>query len=223
MRLIATFLLLLSALAAQNAKVRVRAVTGGHDYEPSFYKLIDGHPELEVMVRPHPTAFNDNFIRYVDVLLLYDSVQTLPEEQKARLAKFVESGKGIVILHHALVDFADWEWWWKEVMGGLYDLKVSKYLHDVDMTVTPKGDHPIVAGLKPFQIHDETYKHLRIEPTNQILLTTDHPTSDGPVAWISAYKKSRVVVIQLGHGREAHENPVLREILRRAILWSAGK
>ncbi|MDX2151625.1 MAG: ThuA domain-containing protein [Bryobacteraceae bacterium] len=222
MKLLAA-LLLAATLFAQQKPLRVRAVTGGHDYEPSFYKLLDGHPEFKVLVRPHPDAFPDDMRKSVDVLLLYDSVQTVPEKQKQNLVNFLEAGKGVVILHHALVDFADWEWWWKEVMGGLYDLKVSKYLHDVDMTVTPKGSHPIVAGLKPFQIHDETYKYLRIGADNQVLLTTDHPTSDGPVAWISPYRQSRVVVIQLGHGREAHEHPVLREIVKRAILWSAGK
>lgn len=34
---------------------------------------------------------------------------------------------------------------------------------------------------------------------------------------------SHVVVIQLGHGREAHEKPNYRKLARNAILWSAGK
>ena len=37
------------------------------------------------------------------------------------------------------------------------------------------------------------------------------------------WEKSRVVVIQLGHGREAHENPTYRKLVRNATLWAAGK
>jgi type 1 glutamine amidotransferase len=32
-----------------------------------------------------------------------------------------------------------------------------------------------------------------------------------------------VVYIQLGHGREAHQNPDYQELVHRAILWSAGR
>jgi type 1 glutamine amidotransferase len=60
-------------------------------------------------------------------------------------------------------------------------------------------------------------------PGLEVLLTTNHPTSDPPLAWIGPWQKSRVVYIQLGHGREAHENPWYRELVARAVRWSAGR
>ena len=68
-------------------------------------------------------------------------------------------------------------------------------------------EHPITAGLSPFNLTDETYKGMWISPAVKVLLKTDNPTSDGPVAWISPYEKSRVVCVQLGHDSKAHRNP----------------
>ena len=62
-----------------------------------------------------------------------------------------------------------------------------------------------------------------ISPQVQVLLQTDHPTSDGPLAWISPFEASRVVYIQLGHGRSAHAHAAFRLLVRNAVLWSGGK
>ena len=43
------------------------------------------------------------------------------QEEPPRL--FVESGKGIVVLHHALLNFQNWSWWSEEVVGGRYRLQ----------------------------------------------------------------------------------------------------
>ena len=70
---------------------------------------------------------------------------------------------------------------------------------------------------------DETYKKMWISPKVEVLLKTDNPTSDGPIAWVSPYNKARVVFVQLGHGRTAHLYPPYQQLVRNAILWSAGR
>jgi type 1 glutamine amidotransferase len=86
--------------------------------------------------------------------------------------------------------------------------------------VTP---HPITRGLSLTRVHDETYKGMWIAPTNTVLLATDNPTSDGPVAWVSAYKPARVVYIQIGHGPESHRDPEYRALVRNALSWVAKR
>jgi len=133
------------------------------------------------------------------------------------------------VLHHAIADYQKWPFWWKDVVGGRYVMqdepgaKASTYLHDQDLEVTPVGDHPIVKGLPPMYIHDETYKGMWHAEGIQVLLKTNHPTSDEPLAWIGPWAKSRVVYIELGHGREAHENPWYRELVHRSVTWAAGR
>jgi type 1 glutamine amidotransferase len=56
-----------------------------------------------------------------------------------------------------------------------------------------------------------------------VLLTSDHPTSDPDIAWVSPYRKSRVVYLQPGHGRETAEMPWYRQLVGNAVLWSAGR
>ncbi len=210
-----------SCLAAQ--PLRVQLVTGGHDHEPSIYALFDNQAGFHTNVKPHPQAFAADFRRNTDVLVLYDMVKTgLAEDKRARLRDFAQAGKGIVILHHAICSHTDWPWWFEEVSGGVYNEK-STFLHGQTMPVKIKKEHPITKGLRDFVINDETYQHLWISPKVDVLLTTTDPTSDGPVAWISPYSKSRVVFIQLGHGPEAHRNPNYQRLVQQAILWAGGR
>ncbi|RPJ57450.1 MAG: ThuA domain-containing protein [Acidobacteria bacterium] len=216
--------------AAPKSPVRLLVVTGGHDYETSFYTLFEGYPDL---VWDHATsnkeAFKQNIVPKYDVLLLYDMSQDLDDKGRQNLQVFAESGKGVIVLHHALVSYQTWGWWSKELVGARYrlekegDTPASTYKHDEELRVSATLEHPITAGLKPFQITDETYKGMWISPAVKVLLKTDNPTSDGPVAWITPYEKSRVVSVQLGHDGKAHRHPVFRELIRRAIFWSAGR
>jgi len=211
--------------------VRTLVVTGGHNYDPTFYTLFEGRPGITASIDPHPMPYRRGDLRKnYDVLVLYDSMQQASEPERVKLTNFLESGKGLVILHHALVDYSDWPWWYEQVMGGRW-LKVdgpvfkwkTAYKHDVDMLVYPVGEHPVTAGVGPMRIQDETYKGMWLSPENKVLMRTDDPSSDGPVVWISPYPKSRVVVIELGHDRKAHLHPGYQKLVRNAILWSAGK
>ena len=77
-------------------------------------------------------------------------------------------------------------------------------------------------GVGPLHVVDETYRGMWLSPANTVLMRTDEPSSDGPLVWISPYKQSRVVVIELGHGRETHLHPGYRRLVTNAVLWSAG-
>jgi hypothetical protein len=211
-------------------QLRVLVVTGGHDYPTSFYTVFEnpGAFRWDHAASNHEAFRADLRSRY-DVLVLYDSSGEISQAEKKNLAEFAKGGKGIVVMHHALTDYPDWEWWWRDVVGGRYLLKpeggkpASTYLHDVDLKIEPVGEHPMLAGIGPFELQDETYKGLWISPQAQLILKTDHPTSDGPVAWISPFQASRVVVIQLGHGEPAHRHPAFRRLVHNAILWTGAR
>ena len=209
--------------------VRVQLVTGGHPYDPEFYEVFLHRPDLEVNVTGHPDAYTHDLRNEADVLVLYDMVPEINDARRANLRAFLEAGRGLVVLHHAIADFNSWPWWTREVVGGKYllqaedGLPASTYKHDEDLLVEAVAQHSITRGLGPLHFRDEVYHGMWISPRVQVLLKTANPLSDGPVAWISPYDKSRVVYIQLGHGREAHQNPDYQELVHRAILWSAGR
>jgi hypothetical protein len=209
--------------------LRVLVVTGGHDYPTSFYTVFEGRPEWRWdHAASNEEAFSREIVSRYDVLVLYDFVQKLGAEGKRNLRAFAEAGKGIVVLHHALADYQDWPWF-EELVGGRYlmsdqgDLKASTYRHDVELFVKPVGSHPIVDPVGPLQLVDETYKGMRISPKVTPLLAIDHPDGDRYVAWVSPYDRARVVALQLGHDEHAHRSAAYRDLVRNAILWSAGK
>jgi len=209
--------------------VRLRLITGGHTFDPEFYELFVNRPDLQVTVTGHPDAYTGDLRKSTDVLVLYDMVSEIGGERQENLRAFLESGGGVVVLHHAIASFGSWSWWTDEVVGGKYLEKAeagrpaSTYRHDEDLYVETVGQHPITRGLGPMHFRDETYKGMSISPKVQVLLRTTNPTSDGPVAWIGPNRESRVVYIQLGHDRFAHQNPDFQELVHRAILWAARR
>jgi type 1 glutamine amidotransferase len=207
--------------------VKALIVTGGHDHDADFYSVFDDEA-IRAVVDPHPLAFTYDVRKRADVLVLYDTARELEPNRQQNLRNFVESGKGVVVLHHGICSNVKWPWWYEEVVGGrwLYEKfegKLTSYKHDEAMRVKPVIEHPITKGLQPFIIHDETYKDLWISPKIKVLLQTDNPTSDGPVAWIGPHEKARIVYIQLGHDRNANLNPSYQRLVRNAIMWAARR
>ncbi len=70
-----------------------------------------------------PTAFKNDLRDKYDVIIMYDFSRDLDEAGRKNLRDFVESGKGIVVLHHALLNYQTWTWWYQEVVGGSYRLQ----------------------------------------------------------------------------------------------------
>jgi type 1 glutamine amidotransferase len=158
--------------------------------------------------------------------------KTLPDDQKELLKAFVEKGKGVVLLHHALCSYDSWPWWWQEATGGHYFIDsipghpASTYQHDEEMLARPvKGreDHPILRGIGPLQLNDETYHGMWLSPKATVLMEIEHPRNDRALVYIGPNPVYRVVTIQLGHSEGTLRDPNYRKLVHNAILWSAGK
>ncbi len=208
--------------------VHVELVIGGHDFAPSFFKSFQDQNDIETNVVYQPAAFDKGRLNGTDVVVDYSMVQEISNEAKANLRRYLESGKGLVLMHHVIAGYQDWTWWWKEVLGGHYilkpsDGKLSSYKEGVRIFTKTVAPHPVTRGIPPMVIWDEVYKNMWISPDVKVLVRTNHPDSDGPVVWISPYKKARVVYIQLGHGPRAHNHPTFQRLVRNAILWAARR
>jgi type 1 glutamine amidotransferase len=216
--------------APRRPPISLLVVTGGHDYDSSFYGLFQNQPDWRWdhrLQRASAEAFSRDLGKY-DVLALYDMAQNITEEQKRNFLAFVERGGGIVVLHHALASFQNWEDYGK-IIGGKYFLKpkdehpASLFQHDVWINVkVADTQHPVTRGLSSFQIYDEVYNRFWVEPEAKVLLTTDHPKSEKAIAWVRPHPKARIIYIQLGHGEQAHRHPAFRRLVEQAIRWAAA-
>lgn len=210
-------------------EARILVVTGGHDHEASFYRLFEDDKFGWVPVSDSKTAFQQDIRGKYDVLVLYDFTRDLDDKGKQNLRDFVESGKGVVVLHHAVLNYQKWPWWFEEVVGGRYRLEHEDGIPNSTVKmgeehwITPAGSHPITDGVGPFHVVDETYRGLWISPKIQPLLKTTNRTSDPVVGWIGPCTTSRVVYLQLGHDHSPFRHPAYQALVRNAILWSAGK
>jgi type 1 glutamine amidotransferase len=207
--------------------VRALLITGGHDHEAAFYSLFDDIDRLPVDTAAN--AFRSDMRGKYDVLIMYDFTRDLDESARKNLRDFVEAGGGVVVLHHALLNYRTWTWWSEEVVGGRYRLRreggdpPSRVTNDQQISVTTAAAHPVLDGIAPFRIQDETYKNMYISSKIRPLLTTDNPASDVDLAWVGPCATARVVAIQLGHGRSAFGHPSYRALVHNAVRWAAGK
>jgi len=218
--------------------IRILVITGGHGFEAKpFYALFNNIEDVEMTKIAYPQAaelFKPELAQKIDVIVFYDMwAKGMTSVQQQGLVDLLESGIGVVALHHTLAAHPNWPEY-EKIIGGKYymaehkadgkKLPASGYLHgqEVDVKVAD-ADHPITRGLKDFTIHDETYCRYDTDPKARVLLKTGNSTSDPELAWVTQYGNSRVFYLQLGHDHHAYTNPSYRTLVARGIRWAAGR
>jgi type 1 glutamine amidotransferase len=166
-------------------------------------------------------------------VVLYDMPQNITEAQKGKFRSLFSHGVGLVVLHHALASYQHWPEY-EHFIGGRYEepdpnkggtvTEAVGWKHDEEVPVVILAtNHPVAASLKDFTIQDEIYWGYRVGGDVTPLITTTHPKSGKPLGWAHTRGKSRVVYLQLGHGKEAFESENYRKLLAQSIRWTAGR
>ncbi len=161
-----------------------------------------------------------------DVLLFYTSEYRLDEPKERAIQQFVEDGGGVVGLHGASLSFRNSQVWIR-LLGGRFTGHIPG-THTLNVVIAdPK--HPITAGVGPFAIVDEEYKHQFADVPRHVLARFRErpPKSDQSanmdILWTREVGKGRVFYSALGHGKEAWENPSWQKLIVQGILWAAGR
>ncbi|HOE96963.1 MAG TPA: ThuA domain-containing protein [Candidatus Sumerlaeota bacterium] len=215
------------AVAEAPTTVTVAVLTGGHGYdEPAFEILFDSLAGVEATIvneRDFLTAPAEERDGY-DVVLFYNMIMETPEgDYKEGLEHLGTSDQGIVVMHHALLSYPEWPGW-TDVMG-IADRKFG-YFHDQQVKVhVEEVEHPITAGIQDWEMIDETYTMADADPAdgNTVLLTLDQENSMRTIGWTREHGQARVFCLQSGHDNQTWVDPNFREVLRRGILWAAGR
>ena len=225
------------AQEVKEEKLRVLVVTGGHGFDKKpFFAIFDQNKDITYTKARHPAAaklLEPELAEKQDVIVFYDQPKKFKPEQQKAFVEMLDKGIGVVALHHTLASHGNWPEY-RKIIGGQYFFKKatidgkeypkSNYAHGLDINVKiADAAHPITQGLKDFAIHDETYGRYYVDPTARVLLTTDNPKSEPQLAWVKTYGASRVCYLLLGHDKHAYENENYRQLIARAIRWSAGR
>jgi type 1 glutamine amidotransferase len=170
-------------------------------------------------------------VRYRAVIVLADRRDPefrLHASQQRALLDYVRdrANGGLVSLHAADNAAPDWDPAMRVMLGGVFshdtsggrpDGKVRKGRYRVRITGTR---HPITAGLADFELDDELYYHMQMEPGVEPLATVSYDGTDWPVAWTRTYGHGRVFHTPLGHrdfGPDKHDPLEDANLLRLVI------
>jgi len=222
---------------ASKDTIRVLLTFGGHGFQQEpFFAMFDAMPGIKYTKAPLPQSadlLKPGLEKEYDAIVMYDMVGKITPKQQKNFVALLNTGIGVVSLHHNLGAHRDWDEF-RKIIGGKFvfapceiDGKKnpkSGWSHGEDMKITVADkDHPITLGLKDFEIHDETYNNYYTSPDVKVLLTTDHPKNDPELAWVKQYGKSRVFYLMLGHDNMAWKHPAYPKIIARGIRWVAGR
>ena len=222
---------------AEETPIRLLLTTGGHGFqEKEFFAMFDALPGVTYTKATMPAGadlLRPGLETTCDVLVMYDMVTDITPAQRAAFTNLLQSGIGVVSLHHNLGAHRTWPEY-RRIIGGAYLFKPesidgqafppSTYSHGEDIPVTVADrEHPITRGLSDFVLRDETYGGFYVSPAVHVLLTTDHPKSGRALMWTTRYGNSRVVAWQGGHDSAAWRHPNFPLLLGRAIRWAAGR
>jgi type 1 glutamine amidotransferase len=217
--------------------LRLLLITGGTPVKyhkimipTSLYSALSGNKNIIWDHASLDKAAFENYLRDLyDVLIIFNRSDSLSDQAKNNLQDFVESGKGIIVLHSGLSSYNDWDWWWNDVVGGKYQYNdngntpKSGYKKPEFLSLISDTDHPVTDAVGNFQIKDELYNKLVYSPKIKALYRTDHPESDGPLVWIGPHKRSRVISIMPGHFASTYFDNGFRSLLYNSIYWAGKK
>lgn len=225
--------LCLGALALAEDPVRLLVITGGHPFDPRFYALFEDQPNIEWDKKTQTgkpcAAYTPGFATGYDVVLLYDFVFKISDEQKQAFEEAFGGGRGLIVLHHALCSHPEWTKY-REIVGGQFlfnardGLTKSIFTGGISMTYTAaKAEHPITLGVEPIKVVEEPYKYVYVAPDNEPILVSENAESDRVVAWTRQHGKSRVACIVPGHGGDIFVDANYRKFIGQTIAWAAGR
>lgn len=218
-----------------NGHARVLIVTGvdypGHLWRQTAPVLADAlrkDSRLTVFTVEDPWFLDSEAINNYDVIVLhFQNWQQPGPGEKARdsLRRFVQSGKGLVLLHYAC---GAWYGEWPEfaALAGRVWAGPNVRQHDpfgafrVEIT---KVAHPITKGLTDFDTQDELYTCLTGDHRIEVLAQAKSKV-DGkyyPMAFVSNYGTGRTFHCTLGHDAAALRIPAVQLLFQHACAWAA--
>ncbi|MFO0910233.1 MAG: ThuA domain-containing protein [Isosphaeraceae bacterium] len=223
---------------------KVLLLTGGqrqhHGYRDQAFYLASA---LEDTGRYEVTLAEDAAILETPAMAKYDLIivnadRRDPEfkftkSQQEKLLAWVRDGHGFVSIHGADNAAPDWIPAWRDMLGGVFshiglpDSKVRKGTYTLKI-VDP--NNPVTRGISDFELKDELYYNLQMQPGVEALVTTEHEGKTWPVAWTRSYGKGRVFHCVFGHrdfgpGKDDPlQNPNLSRLVIQGVDWvAAGK
>jgi type 1 glutamine amidotransferase len=188
--------------------------------------------DFEVEVSDTLDAFLDGErLEALDLIVPIWTMGEIRKEQRAPVLAAVEGGTGLAGCHGGMCDAFRQDVEWQFMTGGQWVAHPGNADVTYGVTITDR-EHAITQGLEDFEVTSEQY-YVHVDPANHVLAATRFPTVDGPhaangpvdvpVAWTRMWGKGRVFYSSLGHVAATARESGPHELMRRGMLWAAGR
>lgn len=204
--------------------MKIAVVTGEHGFrEKDFDAVFLSMKDIEFIRKDLDVFVDDTNKEEYETVVFYNFHRPYPTDtQEKTILDLTERGQGMVILHHAILAFPEWDAY--SEMCGIDSRSDFGYYpkQTLQMQITDPT-HPITKGLSNWEMGDETYTMKSADEDSTILLTVDHPNSMDVIGWTREYENSRIFCLQSGHDNVTYSDPNFREVLQRGIHWCANQ
>ncbi|WP_396667106.1 ThuA domain-containing protein [Microbacterium sp. R86528] len=198
---------------------------------------------FEVSIEDSTAVYaDDEVMADTDLIVQSVTMSEISADESAGLRKAVAAGTGMAGWHGGIADSFRADTGYLQLIGGQFAAHPSKHPDDVVggleedaylphvIEISDLGrQHPITAGLDDFSLTTEQYWVLS-DDLNDVLATTTHPAQPwqewhrphvSPAVWTRQWGSGRIMVATPGHNVEVLENPNVRTIIERGMLWAS--
>lgn len=231
---------------AANQHPTALVVRGGWDgHEPvqttdSFIPFLTEH-NYDVRVEDSTKIYADaDYMAEVDLIVQVVTMSTIEPDELKGLRKAIADGTGMAGWHGGIADSYRNSADYLQLIGGQFAHHQAKarpeeleggaadnFVRYTVNIVPEKKDHPIVSGIEDFELETEQYWVLS-DDYNDVLATTTIPSRDFdawhrpitcPAIWTREWGKGKIFVCTPGHQLSVVDNPSVRTIIERGMLW----
>ena len=213
-----------SFLGAQTAAPGVKILFLGHHsehhnsakFEPMLASALASEG-ITFTYTEDPADLNPAKLAQFDALLIYANHTTIAPEQEKALLEYVEGGKAFLPIHCASFCFQN-----SPAYIALVGAQFQKHGTGEFTAEIVKPDHPVMAGLTPFQVWDETYVHTKHNTNRVVLAERRDDQRNEPYTWVREAGQGRVFYTAWGHDQRTWSNPQFVALIENGIRWAVG-
>ncbi len=197
---------------------------------------------FEVRIEESPAVYADaDYLPTVDLIVQSNTMNTIEAAEFEGLRAAIEAGTGLAGWHGGIADSYRNNSDYLQMIGGQFAAHPGKhpservgeqsdnYLpHTIDM-LPAAADHPITRGIGSFELTTEQYWVLHDDYLDVLATTTQavrpwdpwtRPITS-PAIWTRQWGEGRIFVSTPGHRVDILENPNVKTIIERGLLWAS--
>lgn len=197
---------------------------------------------FDVRVEESPAVYaDDDAMAATDLIVQCNTMNRIEKDELRGLRAAIEAGTGMAGWHGGIADSYRDRSDYLQLIGGQFATHPGRHPDErpgneednylpYTVEITDLGrSHEITAGIDDFELDTEQYWVLH-DDLIDVLATTTHPTQPyhpwhrtitSPAVWTRLWGRGRIFVATPGHSIDVLEDPNVRTIIERGMLWAS--